>query len=114
MSPVLEPGDWLVAFRTGRPNNSAISRAVQVRPTHGRMVVVEHPERSGFELVKRIVGVPGDRIGALLLEDGRYWVAGTRPEESADSRWFGPVGAERIRGIVVLRYWPPRRIAWLL
>ena len=78
------------------------------------MVVVEHPERPGFELVKRIDGVPGDRIGALLLEDGRYWVAGTRPEESTDSRWFGPVDAERIRGIVVLRYWPPRRIAWLL
>ena len=100
MAPELEPGDWLVATRPARP-----------RP--GDLVVVEHPERPGFELVKRLTTLPGGSVGALVLGPGEYWVTGDRRGSSTDSRWFGPVGARHIRGVVRLRYWPPRRIAWL-
>jgi nickel-type superoxide dismutase maturation protease len=97
MAPALEPGDWVVAVRTG----SIPPRSI---------VVVEHPDRPGFEMVKRLTGVPGDTLGALVLEDDQYWVIGDRPEASTDSRWFGPVGGAAIRGTVVFRYWPLERI----
>jgi nickel-type superoxide dismutase maturation protease len=97
MAPALEPGDWLVAVRPG-----GLRR--------GEIVVVEHPERQGFEMVKRLSGIPGDTLGALALGDDHYWVTGDRPEASTDSRWFGPVGRAAIRGVVVLRCWPPGRV----
>ncbi|HEX9312065.1 MAG TPA: S26 family signal peptidase [Actinomycetota bacterium] len=100
MAPELEPGDLLVATRTGL-----------LRP--GDLVVVEHPERPGFELVKRLTALPGEYVGALALGPDQYWVTGDRRGSSADSTWFGPVGARHIRGVVRLRYWPPRRLAWL-
>jgi signal peptidase I len=100
MAPELEPGDWLVATRPAR-----------LRP--GVLLVVEHPERPGFELVKRLTALPGDSVGALVLGPGEYWVTGDRSGSSTDSTWFGPVGARHIRGVVHLRYWPPRRLAWL-
>ncbi len=100
MGPELEPGDLLVATRTGL-----------LRP--GDLVVVEHPERPGFELVKRLTALPGEYVGALALGPDQYWVTGDRRGSSADSTWFGPVGARHIRGVVRLRYWPPRRLAWL-
>ncbi len=100
MAPELEPGDLLVATRTGL-----------LRP--GDLVVVEHPERPGFELVKRLTALPGEYVGALALGPDEHWVAGEHTGSSTDSTWFGPVGARHIRGVVRLRYWPPRRLAWL-
>jgi signal peptidase I len=100
MVPELEPGDWLVATRPGR-----------LRP--GDLVVVEHPERPGFELVKRLSTLPGGSVGALVLGPGQYWVTGDQTGSSTDSTWFGPVGARHIRGVIRLRYWPPWRLAWL-
>ena len=99
MIPALEPGDFLVGVR---------SRPGSIR--RGAMVVVEHPTRPGFEMVKRLVGGPGDRVAdGRLLGEAEYWVLGDAPASSADSRTFGPVEADAIRGVVVARYWPPRR-----
>jgi nickel-type superoxide dismutase maturation protease len=99
MSPTLEPGDWLLAV-SPRPR----------RLRRGAVVVVEHPERPGFDVVKRLTGLPGDRMGALTLGPGQFWVRGDRAEGSSDSRWFGPVMASGIRGVVAFRYWPPGRV----
>lgn len=99
MEPGLEAGDVLVAVRH-RPR----------RIRRGDVVVVEHPSRGGLEVVKRVVGVPGDRVEGRVLGPDRYWLAGDRPEASTDSRSFGPVGAERVRGVVVFRSWPPGRM----
>jgi len=96
MAPALQDGEWLVAVR---------GRGIQP----GVLVVVEHPDRPGFDLVKRVTGVPGDAMGALLLGPDEFWLTGDREEGSTDSRWFGPVGASAIRGVVVLRYRPLRR-----
>src|SRR4029453_18533138 len=103
MRPTLEPGDWALAVRTRRGRLGAV-------------VVVEHPERPGFELVKRVVPAPGDPAldGPRGLID-RVWVEGDDPHGSTDSRGFGGVpvrlgkggggGAWGARG--------PRGRAWL-
>jgi signal peptidase I len=97
MSPTLLPGDWALATKPGRLRRRDV-------------VVIEHPERPGFEMVKRIIGVPGDLAphGAILGPD-EWWVQGDAPAESTDSRHFGPVRTEHVKAVVRLIYWPPAR-----
>jgi nickel-type superoxide dismutase maturation protease len=68
MEPTLHDGDWIIASRDGRAAS-------------GDVVVLEHPQRSGLLIVKRVhhVGTDG------------YWVLGDAPGASTDSRHFGPV-----------------------
>jgi nickel-type superoxide dismutase maturation protease len=97
MAPTLQPGDFLIAVRPG-----SIPR--------GALGVVEHPHRAGYEMVKRFSGVPGDSIDGLSLGADQFWMAGDNPAATTDSRTFGAVSREAIRGVVVFRYWPPSRI----
>ena len=99
MSPTLEPGDLLMAVTNG------IVRA-------GSLVVVQHPDRPAYEMVKRVEALPRDRVGERLLRQDEYWVSGDNPEESTDSRSFGPVTGQAIKGVVRARYWPASRVAW--
>jgi nickel-type superoxide dismutase maturation protease len=98
MRPALEPSDWLVATRRG---------ALEL----GAVVVVDHPDRPGFELVKRIAAAPGDLRpdGGGPLAPATYWVIGDHPDASTDSRTFGPVPGSMILGVVRFRYGPPSR-----
>jgi nickel-type superoxide dismutase maturation protease len=87
MTPALRPGDWLLAWRGG-----------PVRP--GRVVLAWHPQRPGFLLVKRVA----------WREAGGWWLASDNPAAGAvDSARFGPVPAELIVAVVLVRYWPARR-----
>lgn len=97
MRPTLEPGDWALAIRV---------RSVR----RGDIVVVEHPERPGFELVKRVVHISGDVApdGRLLMDE--FWIEGDEPGGSTDSRRFGPVSIERVRARVRWVWWPPERV----
>ena len=93
MVPTLHEGDWAVAVRVRR-----IRR--------GQIVVIEHPDRPGFELVKRVVALPGETVGERRLADDEYWVEGDDPTASTDSRRFGPIGRGLVRGRVWLVYLP--------
>jgi nickel-type superoxide dismutase maturation protease len=99
MSPTLEPGDLVVG---------TIPRAVGV----GALVVVDHPWRPDYEMVKRVSAVPGQRVGDMLLGRDEYWIVGDSEASSTDSRSFGPVVRDGIKGVVRLRYWPPARVGW--
>ena len=97
MHPALEEGEWAIAVR---------GRSLR----RGDVVVVEHPGRPGFELVKRVVALGGDRApDGKALPVGRIWVEGDASDASTDSRDFGPVDAASVTGIVVLVYHPARR-----
>ncbi len=96
MAPALLAGDFLVAARSG-----PIRRDV--------LVVVEHPDRPGYEMVKRLVGVPGDAIEGTLLGPDQFWMVGDNVDASTDSRTLGPFDRSAIRGVVRLRYWPISR-----
>ncbi|HZD06474.1 MAG TPA: signal peptidase I [Longimicrobiales bacterium] len=100
MMPTLRPGDWALAARPRR-----IRR--------GDVVVIEHPERPGFEMVKRVIAIAGDPVGGRVLAPGEVWVQGDHPARSTDSRTFGPVSGNAVRATVRLIYWPPERRRWL-
>jgi nickel-type superoxide dismutase maturation protease len=92
MHPTLEEGEWCLATAGGRIGK-------------GDVVVVERPDRPGFELVKRVTGAPGE----AGLGFGEWFVEGDNPASSTDSRTFGPVGRAAIRGRIRAVYWPPDR-----
>ena len=100
MAPTLLPGDWALVV-TPRSFN------------RGDVVVVEHPGRPGYEMVKRLAGVPGDTVVERTLGSNEWWVEGDYDEASTDSRHFGPVTLEELKAKVVLIYWPASRRRWI-
>jgi len=103
-----------------------------VEPEHGDVVVVKAPDMNA-NLIKRVIGIPGDEVaivnggiylnGSLLtepyvqhgkpefveplvLDHDQYYIMGDNRNNSRDSRNFGPVQAEEIVGRAWLRYWP--------
>jgi nickel-type superoxide dismutase maturation protease len=96
MAPTLAPDDWALVV-------------VPKRFALGDVVVVEHPGRPGFEMVKRIGAVPGARVGDRTLAEDEFWVEGDMAAASTDSRQFGPVSSEALKAKVLLVYWPRER-----
>ena len=96
MAPTLAPGDWALTIPLRHPKV-------------GDVVVVEHPGRPGYEMVKRLAAGPGDRAGDRTLGPDEWWVEGDFAVASTDSRQFGPVRSEALKNTVVLIYWPKER-----
>ncbi len=121
MEPALAPGDWTLARHT---------RGTLAR---GAIVVLPSPLESDRELIKRVVGLPGEHVtitkgqvhidGRVLAEpwaDGPTlpngeWELGpedifvlgdARARSNADSRLFGPVLASGAEWRIAARYWP--------
>ena len=104
---------------------------------HGDIVVLKYPLDPSVDYIKRVIGLPGDEV---LLENGRVWVNGDEVEEpyvgapdrmtrmsvrvkpahffvlgdnrrrSCDSREFGLVPKDYVRGKVEMRVWPLARL----
>lgn len=102
-------------------------------PRRGDIVVLHDPAGGPELLIKRVIGLPGERVtiadgrvyidGRALDEPyvtqptqggGRTWVVppltvfvmGDNRSASRDSRVFGPVSLDQIVGRAVFRYWP--------
>lgn len=110
--------------------------------SRGDIVVFRYPHDPSKSYIKRVIGVPGDRVvidrgrvyvnGYLLREtyvpqkfvDYRsypeivvprdsYFVLGDHRSMSSDSRDFGPVDAAYISGKAVFIYWPVEKVGVL-
>ena len=133
MIPTLEVGDRVLV-------NKFIYRFTD--PERGDIIVFESVDRTNEDLIKRVVGLPGDKIavrsGKLYvngepqkepytnkkLPDRSFYAKTTVPKDhvfvmgdnrgnSADSRVFGPLPEKNIEGEAFLRFWPPDRIGLL-
>ena len=121
MIPTLKEGDRILSLAQYFPNGRTYDR--------GDIVCFTAP--SGDVYVKRVIGVGGDRIqisgekvyvnGELSpwqgtggvqssmdvqLDDNQYWVMGDNRGNSEDSRFIGPISADKMISKVYLIYWP--------
>jgi signal peptidase I len=133
MVPTLKYGDRVLV-------NKFIYRFTE--PDRGDVIVFKSVQGDDQDLIKRVVGVPGDEItvrGGRLFVNGEpqrepyvnkkfpdrsFYAPTTVPKDhvfamgdnranSQDSRVFGPVPKENIEGEAFLRFWPPGRIGLL-
>jgi signal peptidase I len=106
----------------------------------GDVVVMRYPLDPSVDYIKRVIGLPGDQVmlaggfvwvnGELLAEpyvssvdkncylqevvrEDCYFVLGDNRPRSSDSREFGQVPLDHLRGRVDVRLWPPTRVGWI-
>lgn len=105
MVPTLEIGDRVAAtkFPFGYSRYSLVGgnylprfpgetgRVPSAMPARGDVVVFRHPA-NGEDFVKRVVGLPGDRVA---IRDGRLWLNGEPVPLTQSDRWIyrAPDGA---------------------
>ncbi|MCR4398387.1 MAG: signal peptidase I [Firmicutes bacterium] len=128
MEPTLQNGERLFI-------NKFVYRVGQ--PKRGDIVVFHLPRRGDRDFIKRVIGLPGEtleiRLGRVYINQqpidepyirqdvlgehpkitippGQVFVIGDNRPNSHDSRAFGPVPINLIRGRAFVVYWPPGRI----
>lgn len=124
MNPTLHNGQYLLI------NN--ISYFLD-EPDRGDIIVFEHPNQD-LNLIKRVIGISGDRVeiregevrvnGVLLSEpyileapnysgtwdvaEGEFFVLGDNRRNSSDSHSWNGLPEENILGKAMVVYWPPQ------
>lgn len=123
MRPTLENGEFILV-------NKLSYRWSDVQ--RGDIIVFDFPLNMDEELIKRVIGLPGDKVvaknnqvfvndqllnepyisqaplysGEWLVGDGYVFVLGDNRNNSNDSKDWGLLPAENIVGKAVLIYWP--------
>lgn len=133
MIPTLEVGDRVMVLKF-------MYKLPDVSPSRGDIVVFKYPVDPRRDFVKRVVGLPGDKVEirngtvfingkelfepyvknmdtydmpAILVPDRQYFCLGDNRPNSLDGRFWGFVPYKFIKGPAVFRYWPIRRIGVL-
>ena len=123
MSPTLHDSEYLII------NNITY---YMDEPEQGDVIVFRHP-RNDLNLIKRVIGEPGDHVeirsgtvwvnGEALTEpyiaeppnysgtwdvpEGEYFVLGDNRNNSSDSHSWGFLPMENVLGKAMIIYWPP-------
>lgn len=124
MRPTLEDGEFVLVNKLSY---------VFSETKRGDIIVFHFPLNPDEELIKRVIGLPGDRImvqngqvavngvtldepyiaqtplysGEWTVEEGYLFVLGDNRNNSNDSKDWGFLPMENIVGKAVLIYWPP-------
>jgi signal peptidase I len=134
MVPTLEIGDRVLV-------NKFIYRFTE--PERGDVLVFKSVEGGDQDLIKRVVGTPGDEVrvqngqlfvngepqnepylnqqnpdrsfyGPLIVPEDSVFMMGDNRSNSQDSRFFGPVPYENVEGEAFLLFWPLQNFRSLL
>lgn len=111
--------------------------------SRGDIIVFDPPENvdsSGDYWIKRVIGLPGDKIevkdgkvfvnnheltepyemekpnytfGPLVVPENSYFVLGDNRNNSLDSHYWGVLPAKNVKGRALFRYWPLDRVGSL-
>jgi signal peptidase I len=133
MLPALEPGDRVMVIKFWY-------HIPRIRPKRGQIVVFKFPVDPNRDFVKRLIGLPGDKVeiiggrvfindreiaepyvqhpdnftmAAKIVPEDSYFCLGDNRANSQDSRFWGYVKEDFMRGPAVLRYWPINRMGLL-
>jgi len=128
MLPTLQDGEFVLvnklAYHTGTP-------------VRGDIIVFQSITEKNLDLIKRVIGLPGDQIvigggrvsinGQILDEpyiaaapnysgrwkvpDGYLFVLGDNRNDSSDSHAWGFLPTQNVIGKALLIYWPPNKWA---
>lgn len=117
----LKSGD-IVVFKNPRPRNGVDILVKRVIATagqtvdlqDGKVIVNSQALDEGYTIGMSwpfSAQAPGAQVSyPYTVPDGCVWVMGDNRENSADSRYFGPVEEDSVIGIVFARYFPFDRI----
>ena len=124
MVPTLQDGEYVLvsklSYRLGEPQ-------------HGDIIVFKYPGEPPQDLIKRIIGLPGDTVqvngtvvyvngqsltepyiaasplyqGQWQVPEGFLFVLGDNRNDSSDSHSWGLLPMENVIGKAVIIYWPP-------
>jgi len=139
MEPTLLVGDRIIIDKLA-VDFGTVNRG-DIVVFHAPPAVATQCGDADVDLVKRVVGVPGDRISSsgnnilingnvlherwthneplgpaitpLTVTAGHYFVVGDNHNNSCDSRFWGLVPKGNIIGKVFLRVWPLNRLSWI-
>lgn len=92
MYPALEPGDFVVVNKLGYGNYKFFGFSVLQTPLfatvkRGDILVFEYPRNPDLSYIKRVIGLPGDKIKAV---EGTYYINGEllqTEQKSVDSNF---------------------------
>jgi signal peptidase I len=148
MEPTLHCATPEVGCQAGTSDRVLANRFIYrfTDPERGDIVVFEPPPEvatacpaSAGVFVKRLIGVPGDRVeirgdqlyingepvpepylrdgvggefGPVTVPEDSYFMMGDNRDESCDSRMWGSVPRDNLIGPVFALYWPPLRIGF--
>ncbi len=128
MEPCLHDGDRLVVDRVAYNLGDA---------NRGDVAILRYPLDPSIDFVKRVVGLPGDRVSMhngllfvngqvaddygsitdrqelaeFVVPQGQFFVLGDNRPVSCDSREFGLVAGDLLKGRVRARFWPLENLA---
>ena len=120
--------------------DESLSLVASRSPEYGDVIAFTYPRDPSFDLVKRVIGLPGDiieieqgqvirngetldeayvvngdrrSVDAVEVPPGSYYVLGDNRRASTDSRSWGFVREEDIIGRAWLSYWPSDKFEFL-
>lgn len=112
------PGEVIVfqaPERSGMSDQDFIKRIVarsgdEVEVRGGRLFINGRRMRESYVVLP---DTPDSQFGPETVPENAYFVMGDNRSNSKDSRYFGAVSRERIRGKAIAIYWPPQRAGLL-
>lgn len=124
MNPTLQHGEYILVSRLAYKMGE---------PERGDIIVFGRPTDQRQELIKRVIGLPGETIsiqnsevmvngipleepyiaqspiydGEWTIGEGQLFVLGDNRNDSSDSHQWGLLPIENVIGKAMLIYWPP-------